>query len=96
MSESRIKTYHNYNEPTPGYVYQDRNWVFEHETELLEKYGRCYIVPYRQQVLGKGDSYDEAIADAERNLPSEIAQIEALVIWIGPHHRIARIPRAAS
>jgi hypothetical protein len=95
MSESRIKTYHNYDEPTPKYVFTDRNWVFEHEAELLEKYGRCYIVPYQQQVLGKGETYDAAIEDAERNLPPEVEQIEAMVIWIGTHHRISRVPRAS-
>lgn len=91
MNGSRIKTWHQYGEPTPTQVFTDSDWVFGHQKELLEKYGPCHVVAWHEQVLGHGETYDSAIEDAERNLPPEIEQIEATVIWIGQRLRIARV-----
>jgi hypothetical protein len=91
MSESRIKTWRKYDEPTPSYVYTDRDWVLKHRQELLQKFGECHIVAYHEQVLGYGATYDEAIENAAHNLPPDIEQIETMVIWIGQRLRIARV-----
>ena len=65
---------HVYGE-TPRNVFSDFDWIHLHEKELLEKYGECSIIVYKEQVLGVGATYDEALANAEQNLPLEMGAI---------------------
>jgi hypothetical protein len=81
MDTKRIRK-QMYGEPTPPNIYSDFQWVGQHETELLEKYGECSIIVYKEQVIGTGKTYDEAVEDAERNLPPELDEV------IPIHHRL--------
>jgi len=74
MENARIRMGHAYGE-TPPNVFADFDWVRRHERELLEQYGECSIIVFQQQVIGVGPTYDEALVDAERNLPSDVDEI---------------------
>lgn len=84
METSRIRMGHPYGE-TPPNVFDDFDWVRRHEKELLEQYGECSIIVYQQQVIGVGANYDQALADAERNLPPEISAVTPIHERL--HHR---------
>ena len=84
MESPRIRMGHRYGE-TPPNVFEDFDWVRRHEKELLEKYGECSIIVYKQQVIGVGANYDEALIDAERNLPPEISEVTPIHERL--HHR---------
>ena len=71
---SHIHMSHPYGE-TPKNVFSDFDWVHLHEKELLEKYGECSIIVYKGQVLGTGATYDEAVADAEKNPSPEMGDV---------------------
>jgi hypothetical protein len=66
---------HHYGEKTPLNVFSDFDWSRLHEKELLEKYGECSVIVYEEQVIGVGATYDEALANAERNLPPDLGEI---------------------
>jgi len=72
-------------------VWDDFRWVGEHRKELLEKYGTCVILVYQHKVVGKGKTLQEAIDDAERNLPPEIAQITPIIEFLRPRSPFFRI-----
>jgi len=74
MSKSRISMTHRYGE-TPRNIFGDFDWIRRHEKELLEKYGECSIIVYKEQVLGVGATYDEAVENAEQNLPAEMGEV---------------------
>jgi hypothetical protein len=84
MDTKRIKMGHQRGEVAPN-TFPDFNWIREHEDELLEKYGECSIIVYNQQVIGVGATYQEAIDDAERNLPPETGEITPVHDWL--HYR---------
>lgn len=84
MDTKRIKMGHQRGEVAPN-TFPDFNWIREHEDELLEKYGERVILVFNQQVLGVGDTIQEAALDAERNLPDEIAQATPVLEFL--HHR---------
>ena len=79
MSTSHIKMSYEYGEKIPPNIYTDHDWVREHEHELLEKYGECSILVYKEQIVGVGDTYQAAIADAERRIAPDAGIIT-------PHH----------
>jgi hypothetical protein len=90
MKTSRIHMGHAYGQ-TPTNVFSDFDWIRLHEKELLEKYGECSIIVYQQQVLGVGATYDEAVADAERNLPLEIEEVTPVHRRIFYRHPFFRV-----
>lgn len=86
MDTRRVKTGHPKG-ATPPNVYSDFEWVKQHEKELLEKYGECSLIVYKEQVIGFGDSYEAALDDAEQHLPpdaSEITPIHAMIYYPTP------------
>lgn len=74
MDTPRIRMSHAYGQ-TPPNVFSDFDWVRRHEKKLLEKYGENSIIVFQQQVIGVGPTYDAALEDAERNLPSDVADV---------------------
>ncbi len=84
MDTPRIRMGHAYGE-TPPNVFSDFDWIRHHEKELLEKYGECSIIVYKEQVLGVGTTYDEALEDAERNLPPDVGVVTPVHERL--HHR---------
>jgi hypothetical protein len=66
-------------EPTPPNTFPDFDWVNDNEKELIEKYGEGFVIVFEKQVLGFGSTLDEAIANAEANLPPDRGDIIPIV-----------------
>src|SRR5258708_2736042 len=84
MDTPRIKMGHAYGE-TPPNVFTDFDWVRRNEKALLEQYGECSIIVYKEKVIGVGTTYDEALADAERRLPQDVNKVTPIHERL--HHR---------
>jgi tetrahydromethanopterin S-methyltransferase subunit H len=89
MDTSRIRMSHPYGQ-TPPNIFSDHDWIRRHEKELLEKYGECAILVYKEQVVGTGDSLQAAIEDAERTLPPEVDEITPIHEWLAPRNPFLR------
>ena len=63
MTLKRIRMTHAYGE-TPPNVFTDFDWIRRNEKALLEKYGECSIIVYKEQVLGTGPTYEAALENA--------------------------------
>lgn len=74
MSTTSIRMSDAYGQ-TPPSVFTDFDWIHRNEKELLAKYGECSLIVYKEQVLGIGNSYDEALEDAKRNLSPDLGEI---------------------
>jgi hypothetical protein len=83
MDTPRIQLGHPYGE-TPPNTYADFDWVRRNEKTLLEQYGECILIVYQKQVLGTGQTYQEAVEDAERNLPPEVGVITPVLTFLHP------------
>lgn len=66
----------------PSNLYRDFEWVRSNEKALLEKYGECILLIYQEQVIGQGDTYEAAVADAERNLAPDIQEVTPLMYFL--------------
>lgn len=62
-----IQMGHAVGEVAPN-TFADIIWVREQWNTLLEKYGEVSILVFNKEVVGVGDSYASAIANAEANL----------------------------
>jgi|GEM_PF-1197401 len=89
---SKIRMSHVYGE-TPPNVFSDFAWVREHQKELLAQYGECSIIVYRERVIGSGLTYENALADAERNLPTESGEITPIHERLHDKHAFYRVRR---
>jgi hypothetical protein len=89
-AQGRIHTSRKYEDPTPKHIFTDHAWVRNHQDELLEKFGPCYIIVYNEQVLGTGSTEEEAVEEADRNLPAEIEALNVMPEWIGRRHPLLR------
>jgi hypothetical protein len=78
MTDSRIKLSHEYGEVVPNH-YPDFAWAKEHEKELFKTYGRCCILVYQKEVIGVGATLNDAIEDAEQNLPPDSGVITPIM-----------------
>ena len=74
MTTSHIHMTHKYGE-TPANVFSDFDWIRLHEHELLEQYGECSVIVYQERVLGVGATYEDALQNAEHNLPFDTGDI---------------------
>lgn len=90
MDTPRIKMGHAYGE-TPPNVFTDFDWVRRNEKELLEQYGECSIIVYREKVIGLGATYDEALLDAERRLPTDVKEVTPIHERLHHRHPFFRI-----
>jgi hypothetical protein len=88
--EGRVKYSHKYGEVYPN-VWSDFEWVREHRDELLATHGKCVILVYEKQVVGKGETLSEAVEDAERRLPPEAGEITPITEILAPRQRIYRV-----
>ncbi len=77
MNTQRIRMSHPKGQ-TPQNIYSDFEWVRQNEKMLLEQYGECSLIVYQEKVIGVGQTYDEAVCDAERNLAPEITQVTSV------------------
>jgi hypothetical protein len=90
MDTHRIRMSYSRDEKTPPNIFTDHDWVRQHEKELLEQYGECSIIVYREKVIGVGKSYQEALEDAERNLPPDVTEITPIHEWLYRRHPFFR------
>lgn len=91
MNTPHIQTAHPLGQ-TPPNVYDDFDWIRQHEQELLEQYGECSIIVYQQKVIGVGATYSDALENAERNLPSDLQDIITPVHqWLRPRQPFFRV-----
>lgn len=89
---SRIKTGYNQEETMPMNMPADFEWVKRNRDSLLEKYGSCLVVVFEQKLLAVGNTYDEAIRNAESNLPESPEIITPVVKYISPNSfRLRRV-----
>ncbi|MDQ7025940.1 MAG: hypothetical protein Q9P44_10315 [Anaerolineae bacterium] len=90
MKTSRIRMTHKYDE-TPKNIFSDFDWIRRHEKELLEKYGECSIIVFKQEVIGVGKTYKDAVANAERDLPENVEEVTPVHQWLFQRHPLQRI-----
>jgi hypothetical protein len=90
MTNKRIRMTHAYGE-TPPNVFTDFDWIRRNEKALLEKYGECSIIVYKEQVLGAGPTYEAALEDAERNLPPNVTEVTPVHDYIHYRHPFYRV-----
>ncbi len=90
MNTSRIRTSHAYGE-TPANTFSDFEWVREHRGELLEQYGECIILVYEKEVIGIGDTIQEAEENAERNLSPDVEEVTPITEILRHRHPFLRV-----
>ncbi|MHB8628448.1 MAG: hypothetical protein ACYDBJ_15025 [Aggregatilineales bacterium] len=85
MRLSHIRMGYAEGQKTPLNVFTDFDWIRRHEAELLETYGERFIIVYKEQVIGVGDTYHGALQDAEEKLPLDSGEITPVDFKL--HHR---------
>jgi hypothetical protein len=93
---SRIKIAFPKDEPTPSNVFPDLNWVSDNRVALHKKYGDAVIVVYQKEIIGIGQDYDAALADAEAHLADDIELITPVIGYVTNPHRLGRFSRKES
>jgi hypothetical protein len=81
MDTPRIRLSHAKGE-TPPNSYSDFDWVRQNEKQLLAQYGEGILIVYEKRVLGTGQTYQEAVEDAERNLAPEIGTVTPIMAFL--------------
>ena len=89
---SRIKITFPENEK-PANILSDLNWVSDNRSALYKKYGEVVIVVYEKEVIGIGQDYDEALADAETHVNANVEFITPVVGYISNPNRIGHFYR---
>lgn len=91
MKARRLRTGGPAGESVPRQIVEDHDWLQDHRDELIEQYGECYMIVHKHQVLGTGQTYDEALNSAENNLSPEIDDLPIMVEWVGKRVRLSSI-----
>lgn len=79
----RVRLWHHEGEVAPN-TWADFDWIAQHRDKLYKQYGSCVLLVYNQQVIGTGETMDEAEAAAERNAPPEPDDITPVLYFLGP------------
>ncbi len=91
MSPARIQLTHARGEMSAN-IPGDYVWVQEQRPELLKLYGPCVILVYQRQVIGRGATVNDAVLDAEQNLPVEVtASVTPFVYHLFDPQRIMSV-----
>lgn len=93
MSSSRIRMTHPYGQ-TPPNTFSDFDWIKRNEKALLEQYGECTIIVFKEQVIGKGTTYDEAVENAEHQLAPDVGLVTPVHYMLRQRHPFLRIRSA--
>lgn len=96
MDTTRIKLGYRRDEPTPSNLFSDHDWFRTHEAELLAHYGECLVLVYQEQVIGRGDTYEAVIADAEKNLSPDITIATPILEFLRQRHPFLRVCPSSS
>lgn len=91
----RLKVSYTRDEPTPPNLFTDHDWVRHNQEALREKYGERVIVVYKEQVLGVGDTYQEAIDDAAQHLPPGTDVVTPMVEFLARRSPLFRASPSA-
>jgi hypothetical protein len=91
METPRIRTSQHPDEPTPPNVFSDFAWVRENRRELLKKHGEGVVLVYEQQIIGMGNTIEEAEQDAERRLSPEVAEVTPIIYFLYWRHPAFRV-----
>jgi hypothetical protein len=83
-----IKTSYQEHEARPANIAKDAMWISQNRVALYEQYGDCVLLIYHEQVIGKGESVPEAIADAESRMQDETGVITPIVKYLSSPYRI--------
>lgn len=84
---TRVKTGHEKGVVYPN-VWSDFEWARQNLAELYEKYGACIALIYEKQVIGVGQTIEEAEQNAEAQLASEIEEVTPITYFINnPQNR---------
>jgi hypothetical protein len=86
-----LKMSYRREESTPPNLFSDHSWYRANYKALLEQYGECSVVIYKEQVIGRGMTYQESLEDAERNLPPDSAVITPIQAWLVHRNPLLRI-----
>lgn len=68
----KFRTNVAFGEPTPKSYFEGMSWIRANRRQLVEQYGDCYIVVYNEKVLATGQTYQEAMSNAENDAPIEL------------------------
>lgn len=79
MESSRIKLGAPLNEPTPAYIFDDLRWLRENRNNLLQQYGECVILIHNHEVVGYGETINDAVQDAENKLSPDVESIMPII-----------------
>ena len=90
---SRIKTAFPSDKPMPANIFPDLNWVSDNRLALYKKYGDCVVLVYKEEIIGKGLTRDEALADAESQLNKDVDLITPVFGYISNPYRIGHFYR---
>ncbi|MBC7871165.1 MAG: hypothetical protein H7Y09_10040 [Chitinophagaceae bacterium] len=90
MNTKRVKMTHAYGQ-TPQNVFNDFDWVRQNRKDLLQKYGECFIIVYKQAVIGTGTTYDEAVLDAENRLSSDVGEVTPIHAMLRQRHPFLKV-----
>ena len=83
-----VKTSYQEHEPRPENIAKDALWTSQNRIALYEQYGDCVLLIYHEQVIGKGESVPEAVANAENRLSAETGIITPIVKYLSSPNRI--------
>src|SRR5690348_4621488 len=83
MNQRRLRIGGPREERIPRHIIDDHDWVHDHHDQLIQQFGECYLIVYKGQVLGTGATSDEALDNADRNLPPEMNDLPVMVEWVG-------------
>ena len=72
---------------TPRNKFTDFAWVSDHWNDLLATYGEVSILVFKEEVIGAGATYEEAIADARNRLPNTDEVITPIHQWLYDRRR---------
>lgn len=82
----RIKVAHEEGVVYPN-VWDDFDWVREHRAELYEKYGSGVMLVFQKQVVGFGETIQDAEQKAEEQLASDSGEITPILYFMShPYH----------
>jgi hypothetical protein len=86
---TRIKTNYAEKEALAPNFSKDAAWISKNRIVLYEKYGSCVLLVYHEEVIGRGATVKEAIADAENHLPdNDASMITPVVKHLSSPYRI--------
>lgn len=90
---SRIKTAFAKDEPLPENIFPDLDWVSDNRLELYKKHGSCVVVVYYQEIIGLGQTRQEALNDVKSHLADDVELITPVIEYISNPHRIGHFYR---